>query len=453
MRGTRARPQTRSRRPDRVATTVALINHGCKLNQSEGEGVVDLFVGRGYIRVPGRNGAAVTIVNTCAVTTRAEFQCRQALRQTLRRRSDGLVVATGCYAQLRPNELASVGAHLVVGNSLKEWIPALVQQHFEGRPAGTIFVRHPNSWSGFLRHTPSRFGSHTRAFLKIQEGCDLSCTFCTVRHARGRSRSLPLREVAIRAKKLVAGGHREVVLTGVNLASYGRDLSPSTGLADVLGILSSLRGLGRIRLGSLEPHEVDRHLLEAAAHVEQFCPHFHLPVQSGSPKILAQMGRRYRPDEYRELVREIIGRWPTAAIGADLIAGFPGETAEDFGETVRLVEQLPLGYLHVFPYSPRKGTRASRLESVVAPSVRTERAARLRVLGALKKQQFTEAQLGTTAEVLLERTDRGGVWDGLTRNYVRVRVRGKDLHKGQLVSVALVSADDGWLTGCPLSAN
>jgi threonylcarbamoyladenosine tRNA methylthiotransferase MtaB len=433
--------------------TLGVVSLGCKLNQSEGEAIADLFLADGYTRVDRRAPAAVTVINTCAVTSRAEFQSRQALRRGLRQSSGGLVVATGCYAQLRPTQVADTGAHLVVGNSLKEHIPHLVR-HCEGPPdSPRILVGDPNAWTGFQAHTPTRFGAHTRAFLKVQEGCDLRCTFCTVRLARGRSRSLPPNEVARRARITARGGHGEVVLTGVNLGSYGRDLSPRSALHELLSTLDSLDSIHRVRLGSVEPQDIDRSLLEVARHSRQFCPHFHIPLQSGSTRVLSRMGRRCGPERYRQVVASILDYWPSAAIGADLIAGFPGESEQDFLDTVRLIDGLPLAYLHVFPYSPRSGTRAYDLRPEVPPYVRTERAAQLRDLGAVKKRRFLANQVGTRPEVLLERKRGDGTWEGLTRNYVRVAVRHPRLRRGQLARVRVTSVAGERVSGCLASTS
>ncbi len=416
---------------------LSLVTLGCKLNQTEGEVVADLLLLRGYDRVRPKERADVTIINTCAVTSRAEFQSRQAVRQAVRRNPDGLVVATGCTAQLKPDALVSAGAHIVVGNSFKETIPLLLAHPARRDTRSAVIVSDPDSWSGFQAHAPAQFGRHTRAFLKVQEGCDLACTFCSVRLARGRSRSLPPEEVARRARRFAESGYRELVLTGVNLASYGADLIPSTGLGDLLARLEQVPGLARLRLGSLEPQLVGPELLEAARRSNRFCPHVHLPLQSGSARILRRMGRRYRPDEYRAVVGAIQQAWPSAAVGADVIAGFPGEGEEDFRATVRLIEELPLAYLHVFPYSARGGTWASKLRPIVSPSVRTARAGILRALGADKRKHFVDSQIGSRAEVLLERSCQGNAWEGLTRNYVRVRVEGAQLTRGQLVEAVL----------------
>ncbi len=426
--------------------TFGLVNLGCKLNQSEGEVVADLLSDLGYERVHPKGSSDLTIVNTCAVTSRAEFQSRQAIRQAVRRSPGGLVVATGCDAQLRPDDLASAGAQLVVGNPFKERIPELVASNAHGE-GSCVLVGDPSNWSGFQQHEPSAFGTHTRAFLKVQEGCNLTCTFCTVRLARGRSRSLSPVHAARRAGKFARSGYREIVLTGVNLAAYGHDLRPATRLQDLLDELSTVPGLSRIRLGSLQPQLVSQAFLDAASRSEVLCDHFHLPLQSGSGRILRLMGRRYTPGAYRTLVHRIRKIWPSAAVGADLIAGFPGETDRDFEETVRMVEELPLAYVHVFPYSPRGGTQAWEFGSTVPPFVRTERAARLRALGNQKRRAFLEAQVGRRAEVLLERPIRRGTWEGLTRNYVRTRVAGIRLNRGAVREVLLTAREGEWVIG------
>jgi threonylcarbamoyladenosine tRNA methylthiotransferase MtaB len=417
--------------------TLSLVNLGCKLNQTEGEVVADLLRLQGYIRVRPTDRADVSIINTCAVTSRAEFQSRQAVRQAARRNPNGLVVGTGCSAQLKPGDLASAGAHVVVGNSYKEAIPLLLAHPAPAHARYGVVVGDPDEWSGFQSHAPARFGLHTRAFLKVQEGCDLHCTFCSVRLARGRSRSLPPEEAARRALRFAESGYRELVMTGINLASYGADLAPPIGLGDLLARLAHVPGLTRLRLGSLDPRLVVPELLRAARCIEGLCPHFHLPLQSGSPRVLRRMGRRYGPDQYRALVEEILRLWPSAAVGADVIAGFPGEEEADFQATLDLLGVLPLAYLHVFPYSARGGTRASELRPVVPPFVRTARARHLRAVGAGKRRDFVTGQIGSSVQVLLERPCGGNGWEGLTPNYVRVRVEGTRLARGQVVEVVL----------------
>jgi threonylcarbamoyladenosine tRNA methylthiotransferase MtaB len=428
---------------------LSLVNLGCKLNQAEGETVADLMLLQGYTRVRAKDRADVSSINTCAVTSRAEFQSRQAVRQAVRHNPDGVVVATGCSAQLRPRDLVSAGAHVVVGNSHKEEIPRLLATR---GPRGVVVVDDPDQWSGFQRHVPGRFGWHTRAFLKVQEGCDSRCTFCTVRLARGRSRSLPIEAAARGARRFAESGHRELVLTGINLGSYGADLVPRTDLGELLARLTRVPGLTRLRLGSLEPQLVRPDLLRAAGRIEQLCPHFHLPLQSGSSRILRRMGRHYHPEQYRRLVEAIRDIWPSAAVGADVMAGFPGEEEADFQATVNLLEELPLAYLHVFPYSPRKGTGASKLGPVVPPFVRTNRARFLRILGARKKSSFVDSQIGSRAQVLLERPNGENGWEGLTRNYVRVRVEGPQLARGQVVEVVLTAREGDRASGCLQSA-
>ncbi|MFZ5450568.1 MAG: tRNA (N(6)-L-threonylcarbamoyladenosine(37)-C(2))-methylthiotransferase MtaB [Thermodesulfobacteriota bacterium] len=400
-----------------------ILTFGCKVNQCDTAGLAQELMAQGWQAAPEGTVPDLILVNTCTVTARADQQARQALRRLAREYPDVPLWVTGCYAQRAPEELAGLpGVRLVLGNREKARLAALLEEAQEGSPRIEVGAFSPAE--AFQDLPAPLLPGHTRPRLKIQDGCEHHCTYCIVPQVRGPRRSLPLEEVAGALEKLAAAGYREVVLTGVNLGQYGLDLDPPTGLAALLYRLRPLPRPPRLRLSSLEPQEVTPALLTELAGFPGFCPHFHLPLQSGAAQVLAAMGRDYRPDEFREIIREIKRLFPDPGLGLDVLVGFPGESAADFEATCALVESLPVTYLHVFPFSPRPGTPAANLRRVPAREVQN-RAKIMRELGQTKKRQFLEAQLGRTGEVLVEGTlPRPGWLKGLSANYLRVILPG-----------------------------
>jgi threonylcarbamoyladenosine tRNA methylthiotransferase MtaB len=408
---------------------------GCKLNYAETASLEQQFVDRGYTVVPFTEHSDVCVVNTCSVTERADRECRQLVRRALRTSPNAFVAVVGCYAQLQPEEIASIdGVDVVLGAGEKFHLFSYTED-FQKFDAAKIFVAPINNASDFGPASSGGVGDRTRAFLKVQDGCDFNCSFCTIPLARGKSRSQSIGDCVLQAKHLVDGGYREIVLTGVNVGDYGRQDGGS--LIELLRRLEAVEGLERIRVSSIEPNLLTPALLDFWIESKKVCNHFHLPLQSGSDEILRKMRRRYTTAEYRDLVHAITEKCFDAGIGVDIIVGFPGETETLFKKSYEFVHELPVSYLHVFTYSERPNTPSLELPGRVEPRVRYKRSAMLRNLGGQKKQAFYRSQMGLSRPVLLERSVENDVISGYTDNYVRVRVPYRPSLENEIVQVRL----------------
>ncbi len=418
--------------------TVSLHTLGCKLNFAETATIGRRFERAGYRIVPFEEPADVVVVNTCSVTERADKECRQLVRRALRRSPEAFVAVVGCYAQLRSEEIAAIrGVDLVAGAERKFELVELVG---DGRKRAIPRLVTREAKGAVAIAATSAGSDRTRAFLKIQDGCDYSCTFCTIPKARGASRSVPIETVLQEAEGLIAQGYREIVLTGVNTGDFGSKTGSS--LLEVLTSLTSLSGLDRIRISSIEPNLLDDPLLDFWLHEPKVCKHWHIPLQSGSNSVLARMRRRYRAEWYVDRVRRIREAAPQGGIGADVIVGFPGETEGEFSETESLLKELPVSYLHVFSYSERPGTPALDLATPVPLEVRAERSERLRSLSARKRRIFHEQFVGRTLRVLAEgRTEHGWI-SGLTEEYVRVEWKPVEDDPEEMEWVRIEQAND-----------
>jgi threonylcarbamoyladenosine tRNA methylthiotransferase MtaB len=417
--------------------TVGVATLGCRLNQVESREMLGLLEAGGYRVAAEGEGADVYVVNTCTVTGRADFSDRQLIRRITRERPEALVVVTGCWAQTDPGAAAELpGVHLVAGNAEKYRLPALIGPLLARRRAGGAATADgPEIQVGAIagaRAMPAaplgRTAARSRAFVKVQDGCQHRCAFCIVPSARGDSRSREPEVVLAEIEALVEAGHAEITLTGVDLGHYGRDLNPRTTLAALLARVADVRGLRWLRLSSILPAYFTPDLLEAIRHSRVVVPHLHVPLQSGSDRVLRLMRRPYTARMYRTLVERLAGDLPGLGLGADLLAGHPGETEADFAETLDLVRALPFSYLHVFPYSDRRGTEASRMGARVPGTVIRQRAAALRGLGRDKSLAFRAAMVGRSPEVVVlqSRDARTGLLSGLTANYVEVLFAGPD---------------------------
>lgn len=410
--------------------TLTVHTLGCKINQFDGAAVGVAARAAGYRVVPGDERADVVIINTCTVTGRAEAEGRRLVGRLRRRNPGATIVMTGCHAQVDPKAAAAVaGVDLVVGTLEKDRLVELLTEHEAlGRSMGEPLVRVGDPRARRTLEVPrvDRFGSRARAFVKVQDGCNAGCAFCVIPRARGRSRSAPIPDVLRQIEAYHRAGYREVVLAGIHLGAYGRDLAPRATLAELLAAILDQGRMPRVRVSSIEPTHATDALLDLMAGDERVCPHFHLPLQSGSDAVLRRMRRGYTAARYRERVDRIFSRLPGAALGLDVIAGFPGETDADHALTERFIDELPAAYLHVFPFSPRPGTRAAEAPDALRRAVVTERAERLRALGERKRAAYLRAMAGRPLRVLLE-GPWGGFGDrlvGTARNYVPVAVRG-----------------------------
>ena len=399
--------------------TVSFATLGCRLNQVDTRQLQTVLESRGFRTVPFGEPADVVVVNTCAVTARAELSDRQAIRRSARLNPRARLVVTGCWAQTRPDDVARFGeVDLIVGNTDKHRLPELL----EGRVVERVHVRDVARARTLDVAPLARVNGRSRAFLKIQDGCQHRCAFCIVPFARGTSRSLEPKVVLDQARLLVEAGHPEIVLTGVDTGHYGADLAPRTTLAALLRQLEDVSGLRWVRLSSVLPAYFTPELIDVVTDSPVVAPHFHIPLQSGSDRILRSMRRPYSARMYRALVERLSAARPRLGLGADVIAGFPGEADDDFAETVACVRELPFSYLHVFPYSTRKGTEATRLAGPLDSRTITHRSRVLRELGRAKSDEFRRSLIGRVEEVLvLETLDRAsGRLVGLTGNYVEI---------------------------------
>ena len=409
-------------------TTISIATLGCKVNQFESEALIDALEQRGYALIPFEEGADVTIINTCTVTHRADFQSRQMVRRAFRSNPDSLIIVTGCYSQVEPDAFLKIKeVHYLLGNREKCQIPDLLPLMQKGEfprvQVGDIQEEIP--FSEIPLHS---FHRHTRAFLKIQDGCDAYCSYCIVPHARGRSRSLPPQRVIENLKRLKEEGFKEVVLTGIHLGAYGLDLHPSSPLEKLIGQLEKEEIPDRIRLSSIEPGDFSPELISTLSKSNKICPHLHIPIQSGDDEILKKMNRDYDRPFLSDLIQELHRRIPKLCIGADVIVGFPGETEEKFGHTYGLVESLPFSYLHVFPFSRRKGTPAFHFPHGADEKEIKNRAGTMRELGKQKRQAFYHQSLHQELRVLVEdrKEKETGRWKGLSRNYIPVLIADKN---------------------------
>ena len=448
---------------------------GCRATQADAAAIERQLLERGYAATSRVDSADVVVVNTCTVTAAADLQARQAIHAIHRDNPEARIVVTGCYAQRVPEELAALGGvSWVVGNSHKPEIPRLIGEmapvSSQHPSAGFVSLAALGGESLSLERGPAKIltgnileqrelffapihggeAGHTRPVLKIQDGCDSRCSYCIIPQVRGRSRSLAPDRVVEEIRKLADNGAREIVLSGINLGSYGRDLKPRVELIELLELILDQTPIERLRVSSIEPMDVTADLIALFSANERLARHFHMPLQSGSDRILRAMHRWYRAEHYARRV-ELVREWlPDAAIGADVIAGFPGETQEDHRATLALIEQLPLAYLHVFSFSARPGTQAADLPDHVPASEIARRVKELRTLGESKKSAFRAAQAGRTLRVLTlngDGEDCAGPWTrALSSNYADVRVAGK-WAANQFLDVQVSGESDGHLAG------
>ena len=419
--------------------TFRIITLGCKVNQYESACLREALLQAGWQEAPKGGKAEASIVNTCIVTHSASYQSRQAIRRAIKGNPGGLTAAVGCYAQVFSEELLEIrGLDLVAGNGAKHRLPDLLQDREKGR--APLFMSEEFSSLCFSDLLP--LSARTRAVLKIQDGCDSFCSYCIVPYARGSVRSLEPHKVIENLEALAEKGYKEVVLTGVHLGRYGIDLHPAMGLKDLLSLLGKQKLPSRIRLSSLEPKEIGPDIIEMVASEPWLCRHFHIPLQSGDDNILKKMNRPYTALEFRSLIEKIRARVPVAAIGVDIMAGFPGEGEKAWLSTYGLVRDLPLSYFHVFPFSPRRGTPAwSFAERVPDPEIK-KRTAQLRVLGEYKRRSFYESCVGLEFDILSEGWHGNGLWiKGLSDNYLPVVFESPNPSQNEMVRVRIERVD------------
>jgi len=410
------------------ARTVAFHTLGCKLNFSETSTLSRMLEKEGFEKKEFDDMADVYVINTCSVTDNADKECRQIVRRIQRRAPESFVVITGCYAQLKPKEIAGIpGVDLVLGAAEKFNIAAHIKELSKGDSA-KICSCDVEDVTGF--NASYSIADRTRTFLKVQDGCDYNCSFCTIPMARGKSRSDSIANVMKNAEELAAKGVKEIVLTGVNLGDFGKGAdgyssslsinSREENFFELIKELDKVKGIQRYRISSIEPNLLINEIIEFVANSDKFMPHFHIPLQSGSNKILGLMRRRYKREPYADRVKLIKTLMPHCAIGVDVIVGFPGETEEEFKETFDFLHALDISYLHVFTYSERDNTHALTIGPVIPMNVRHERNKTLRNLSYMKMQYFTQQHTGHKRKVLFEKNDKTGMMEGYSDNYIKV---------------------------------
>ncbi|AEI50504.1 tRNA (N(6)-L-threonylcarbamoyladenosine(37)-C(2))-methylthiotransferase MtaB [Runella slithyformis] len=404
---------------------VAFYTLGCKLNYSETSGISRMFEQRGYKKVAFNDQPDIFIVNTCSVTENADKKCRKIVREAQAINPDGYVAIIGCYAQLKPKEISEIpGVDAVLGAAEKFRLIDLLDG----------FVKEPSSAKGKVfaspieeaveYHVAYSLNDRTRTFLKVQDGCDYPCAYCTIPLARGKSRSDTIENVLRSAREIAARGVKEIVLTGVNIGDFGlQNGQRAETFLELVKALDEVEGIERFRISSIEPNLLTDEIIAFVTHSKRFVPHFHIPLQSGSNKVLGLMRRRYRRELYVDRVNKIKALMPDCCIGVDVIVGHPGETNEEFLETYHFLNELPVSYLHVFTYSERPNTLALEIKPVVPLSQRAERSKMLHILSDKKRRAFYESQLGKEQTVLFEDEAVNGLMQGFTENYVRVSVQ------------------------------
>lgn len=444
------------------AKTFSIINFGCRATQADGAALEETFLNDRYQKAAEWRNSDIVVINTCTVTQAADAEARAAIRRVHRENPGARLVITGCYAQRAPGDLAMIeGVSCVVGNSHKDQLVSILSQSIsENEIAGESPTRLHNSAGGASVYCSSIFESRelrtignpggagrTRPVLKIQDGCSYRCSFCVIPYVRGDSRSLPSSEVLDQTRKLLDQGYKEITLTGIHLGGYGRDLKGEGNLAEVVRLILREDHLRRLRLSSVEPLEYTDDLIALVAESPKMAKHFHVPLQSGCDRILRLMRRPYTADFYRRLVEKMRHSVPDAAIGADVMVGFPGETAADHAETMAMLETTPMTYLHVFPYSRRPGTVAASMRQQVHNEIVSERSLQLRNLAERKNQKFKESFVGRKLEVVtLGWKSEEDVTEALSSNYLKVMFRSVDIKSNEWIQASItgVSLDGLW---------
>ena len=420
---------------------VAFYTLGCKLNFSETSSIGRIFKDAGYETTPFNSAADVYVINTCSVTDHADRKCRKVVKEALKHSPNAYITIVGCYAQLKPKEISEIpGVDMVLGAAEK----FNILEHINDLTKNEKAVVH-NAPIDETHQFVSAFsiGDRTRTFLKVQDGCDYSCTFCTIPLARGASRSGKIEDIVKQAEEIAASGVKEIVLTGVNIGDFGvRDGKRQDRFVDLVKALDEVEGIDRIRISSIEPNLLTNEIIEFVAESKRFVPHFHMPLQSGNNQVLAKMRRRYKRELYAERVAKIKSLMPNCCIGVDVIVGFPGETREDFIDTYNFLNDMDISYLHVFTYSERENTIAAQMEGAVPGAQRSDRSKMLHILSEKKRRAFYESQLGAEDLVLFEGDIKDGYMHGFSKNYVKVRTEYDPLLVNEVVPVKFLSISE-----------
>ena len=426
-----------------------IVTLGCKVNQYETASIQEKLTSNNWQYTEASEDADVIIVNTCIVTQRASYQSRQAIRKVARENPAAKIAVVGCYPQVFPEELSKIeGVQILAGNRDKYRLLDILEKPDHG----AVIKAHEadsDKKQSFVMMPVKKFMDRTRAFLKIQDGCDAFCSYCIVPYARGSVRSMEIKDVIRSINAFSEEGYKEIVLTGIHLGKYGKDISGRSELTGLLKIIANENPAYRIRLSSLEPGEINDELIEMTASESWLCRHFHIPLQSGDTSVLKKMNRHYTPSDFKNLILRINKKIPDAAIGVDLIAGFPGEDDQAFNNSYALIEDLPISYLHVFPFSPRKGTPAALFPDQVDTKIIKKRASKLRELGRNKKTQFYRSCLGKEYYVLTEgwESEEEKIIKGLSDNYLKVFVNSERLLRNEIIKVTAEKHKKDYILG------
>ncbi len=435
-----------------MALTFSVVTLGCKTNQFESVAMEEKLRSAGYRQVPFEEGADLVIVNTCTVTAATDSQSRNLIRRARRHNPGCRVIVTGCYAQVDPQAIRDIpGVSLVLGNDDKK---DLIRYLEMDATEPVVEVSDIHGVVDAVPHEISSFSERSRAFVQIQNGCNAYCSYCIIPYARGSSRSAEIDQVVDQVRTLVDGGYPEIVLTGIHIGAYGTDLETPRSLADLIRRLEEETDVRRLRLGSIEPNEISDTLIDVMSRSRSVCPHLHIPLQSGDDGVLKRMNRHYSADDFYRLIGKVHERLPEAAVGLDVITGFPGESEAAFDNTVRLIEAMPVSYLHVFPYSRRPGTPAATMPAQVRGDVAKQRASLLRILGMEKQSAFAGRFVGDVLEVVVEPAGpEGSRLKGLSRNYIGVFFDGPVELCGALARVHATALQSGNLAGMLISGS
>lgn len=411
---------------------------GCKLNFSESSTIARQFEEGGFVRVGVNDEADICIINSCSVTAQADKKCRNLIRKLHRKNPNAIIAVTGCYAQLKPYEIAQIeGVDIVLCNNNKgETYQQVLNLSERGKTK--VFSCETDEITTFFAAFSSN--DRTRAFLKVQDGCDYCCSYCTIHNARGSSRNIPIEQAVKQAEEIARGGQKEIVITGVNTGDFGRTTGES--FLDLLKALDKVVGIERYRISSIEPNLLTDEIIAFCASSYKFQHHFHIPIQCGSNKILAAMRRRYTVEKFRERIEAVRRAMPDAFIGIDVITGFPGEGEAEFEECYNFLSEINPSFLHIFPFSERENTPAVDLPNKVSPEISMARAKRLEELSNRCHYDFCKQYLGTTADVLFESTERGGMMCGFTGNYLKIKTKYNREYINHIVKVRLLSIED-----------
>jgi threonylcarbamoyladenosine tRNA methylthiotransferase MtaB len=435
--------------------SVAFHTLGCKLNFAETSALGRQFESAGFQERRFTDHADIYVINTCSVTDFADRKCRRVVRQALKQNEQALIVVVGCYAQLKPEEIAAIpGVDLVLGAAEKFRMLPFIEGLSKSTGKGMVQAGEVNEVVDFVN--AFSVGDRTRSFLKVQDGCDYKCTFCTIPQARGKSRSDTVEHVVANAREIAGKGVREIVLTGVNIGDFGNGTAVIEGMkprkealfADLIRALDEVEEISRFRISSIEPNLCTSEIIEFVANSRRFAPHFHIPLQSGNNKQLREMKRRYKRELYQERVAEIKGLMPHACIGVDVIVGFPGETEADFEETYDFISSLDVSYLHVFTYSERDNTLAASMAEIIPVEERRRRNALLTSLSEQKRMTFYDRHLGQSRPILFEKSKTSGKMSGFTDNYIKIETKWKEESLNFIESRPLIRINKAGLVEC-----